>query len=748
MLSRPNTALSQIHMQIMWSRLIAVVEEQAQTLVRTAFSTTVREAGDLSAGVFDKEGNMLAQAVTGTPGHVNSMAAAVKHFLDAFPLKTMRPGDHYITNDPWLTCGHLHDLTVVSPTFLNGEPLGLFASTVHVVDIGGLGMGPDGRQVFEEGLSIPLMALAREGRMNEDLLRVIRANVREPLQVEGDVYALAACNDEGSRRLVEMMEEFGIANLDRLGEHIIETSRQATIEAIGRLKRGSYRNSLTMDGYDRPLTLAAEMTIGEDGIHVDYAGTSPASAFGINVVLNYTTAYTAFGVKCLVAPEVPNNAGSLVPITVSAPEGCLLNVNRPRAVAARHTVGHMLPDVVFGCLHQVMAGGVPAEGASSLWIPQIYGGADVLDELGAEDGHERPDIKPFSTAIFHCGGAGARPGKDGLDVTAFPSGVRTIPVEATEFGGAGDLPPARVPRRLGRHRALPRRARPDHRIGRQRRHADRDAVQFRTHQQPGPRPRRRRRGCARPRHPRLRPPDRSERPAERSRRRLYPARTAGRRRFRRPRAARSRTGRPRRRRRPDLARNGPRRLPRRADPRRRPRSGGDSPVAGRVKRGWFMGMPTDAIRDVMRRTMANLKFVEERQTPTGPYEVTQLINSFLGALAHPFEALSEDLNRLELGEAAKYGWPEIKKERATDREPGSIGELIRLLRNAMAHGNIEFLSDRRGEIVALRLHNRDRGRRTWGAIVTVPDARRLLDRFVALVEERHKDHGWYAPKSA
>jgi len=428
MLSRPNTALSQIHMQIMWSRLIAVVEEQAQTLVRTAFSTSVREAGDLSAGVFDRDGNMLAQAVTGTPGHVNSMAAAVKHFLDAFPLHTMKPGDHYITNDPWLTCGHLHDFTVVSPTFLNGEAVGLFASTVHVVDIGGLGMGPDGRQVFEEGLSIPLMVLAREGRMNEDLLRILRANVREPLQVEGDVYALAACNDEGSRRLIEMMEEFGIANLDRLGEHVIETSRQATLDAIRKLKPGKYRNSVTMDGFDRPLTLNAEMTIGADGIHVDYAGTSPASAFGINVVMNYTLAYTAFGVKCLVAPDVPNNAGSLAPITCSAPEGCVLNVQRPRAVAARHTVGHMLPDVVFGCLHQVMEGGVPAEGASSLWIPQIYGGADVLDEAGGA-GHEVP---PFATVIFHCGGAGARPGKDGLDVTAFPSGVRTIPVEATE----------------------------------------------------------------------------------------------------------------------------------------------------------------------------------------------------------------------------------------------------------------------------------------------------------------------------
>jgi N-methylhydantoinase B len=429
MLGRPNTALSQIHMQIMWSRLIAVVEEQAQTLVRTAFSTPVREAGDLSAGVFDRDGKMLAQAVTGTPGHVNSMAAAVTHFLDAFPLKTMKPGDHYITNDPWLTCGHLHDLTVVSPTFLNGEPVGLFASTVHVVDIGGLGMGPDGRQVYEEGLAIPLMALAKEGRMNEDLMRIIRANVREPLQVEGDVYALAACNDEGSRRLVEMMEEFGISNLDRLGEHIMETSRQATLDAIRQLKPGKYKNTVHMDGYDRPLTLAGEMTIGQDGIHVDYTGTSPASAFGINVVANYMLAYTAFGVKCLVAPEVPNNAGSLAPITVSATEGCLLNVKRPWPVAARHTVGQMLPDVVFGCLHQVMEGGVPAEGASSLWNPQIYGGADVADELGGE-GHE--DVPPFSTVIFHSGGTGARPGKDGLDVTAFPSGVRTIPVEATE----------------------------------------------------------------------------------------------------------------------------------------------------------------------------------------------------------------------------------------------------------------------------------------------------------------------------
>jgi N-methylhydantoinase B len=430
MVARSNAALAQIHQQIMWSRLIAVVEEQAQTMIRTAFSTSVREAGDLSAGVFDRHGRMLAQAVTGTPGHVNSMANGVKYFLDVYPLSGMKPGDHYITNDPWLTSGHLHDITVVTPTFYRGEAVALFANTIHVVDIGGLGMGPDGRQVFEEGLSIPIMPLAREGRMNEDLLRLVRANVREPLQVEGDIYACAACNDEGSRRLVEMMDEFEIANLDRLGDSIIDASRDATLARIRALPRGTYRNTLTMDGYDKPLVLNAALTISDDGIHVDFAGTSPASSYGINVVMNYCLAYSAFGVKCLVAPDVPNNAGSLAPITVDAPEGCVLNVKRPWPVAARHTVGQMLPDVVAGCLHQAVVGGVPAEGASSLWNPQIFGGGSLVDEV--EDGTDANDLPLFSTVIFHCGGTGARPGKDGLTATSFPSGVRTIPVEATE----------------------------------------------------------------------------------------------------------------------------------------------------------------------------------------------------------------------------------------------------------------------------------------------------------------------------
>jgi N-methylhydantoinase B len=430
MVARPNTALGQIHAQIMWNRLVAVVEEQAQTMIRTAFSTSVREAGDLSAGVFDRYGRMLAQAVTGTPGHVNSMANAVIHFLDKYPLAGMKPGDHYITNDPWLTSGHLHDITVVTPTFYRGQPVALFANTIHVVDIGGLGMGPDGRQVFEEGVAIPIMPLAREGTMNEDLLRLVRANVREPLQVEGDIYACAACNDEGSRRLIDMMDEFEIANLDRLGETIIESSREATLTRIRALPKGTYRNTMTIDGYDKPLEFKAGLTVSDNGIHVDFDGTSSASRYGINVVYNYCLAYTAFGVKCLVAPEVPNNFGSLAPITVSAPEGCVLNVKRPWPVAARHTVGQMLPDVVFGCLEKAIAGGVPAEGASSLWNPQIFGGGSLVDEVA--EGTDANELDAFSTVIFHCGGAGARPGKDGLSATAFPSGVRTIPVESTE----------------------------------------------------------------------------------------------------------------------------------------------------------------------------------------------------------------------------------------------------------------------------------------------------------------------------
>ncbi|MFQ5755824.1 MAG: hydantoinase B/oxoprolinase family protein [Acidiferrobacterales bacterium] len=419
-----NDALARIHSQIMWNRLIAVVEEQAQTLIRTAFSASVREAGDLSAGVFDLQGRMLAQAVTGTPGHVNSMAEAVGHFMRRYPIAQMHEGDHYLTNDPWLGTGHLHDFTLVSPTFYKGKAVALFCSTVHVVDVGGRGFGPDARQVYEEGLCVPIMPLARAGEMNQDLLGIVRINVREPVQVEGDLFSLVACNDKGSERLREMMAEFGIEDIGALADHIVEHSLAATLVEIRKLPPGVYHNAVTIDGYDHPIELKAALAISAEGIHVDFTGTSPVSGFGINVPMLYTTAYTSFGVKCLVAPTIPNNTGSLMPITVSAPEGSILNAPRPCAVAIRHVIGQVLPDVVFGCLHPALGNGAPAEGASALWVPQLRGGHGVSNSAaGGTD---------FNVLSFHSGGTGARPTKDGLSATAFPSGVRSVPVEIIE----------------------------------------------------------------------------------------------------------------------------------------------------------------------------------------------------------------------------------------------------------------------------------------------------------------------------
>src|SRR6201985_1082874 len=229
--------IDEIELQIMWNRLLSVVEEPAQTLRRNAFSTSSRQAGDISAGVFDLDGRMLAQAVTGTPGHINTMARSVGHFLEVFPTAQMKEGDVYITNDPWKGTGHRYDLVVVSPTFMHGRIVALFACTTHLVDMGGVGQTPEGRQIYHEGLFIPLLRLARAGEMNEDLLAVIRADGREPVQVVGDIYALIACNEIGSRRLVSMMREFRLDDLDTLGEEIITRSRRAMAEAIGKLPK-------------------------------------------------------------------------------------------------------------------------------------------------------------------------------------------------------------------------------------------------------------------------------------------------------------------------------------------------------------------------------------------------------------------------------------------------------------------------------------------------------------------------------
>lgn len=413
----------EIRMQVMWNRLISVVEEQAMTLLRTAFSTSVREAGDLSAGVFDPEGRMLAQAVTGTPGHVNTMAEAVGHFIAAIPREGMYPGDTYVTNDPWLGTGHLHDITMVSPSFKGDRLVGFFACTAHVVDVGGRGFGADGKSVYEEGIQIPILKFAERGAVNETLLAFLRSNVREPGQVVGDFYSLAACNEVGHRRLIDMMAEIGLESLDDLGAFIFTRTRVAMLDRVRALPQGAWSNMLDTDGYDAPVRLAATVQIAGDVVNVDFTGTDGVNPRGINVPIIYSKAYASYALKCVVAPEIPNNWASLEAFTVTSPEN-ILNAPRPAPVSVRHVIGHLVPDLVLGALAKALPGRVLAEGAAALWNIHM----SVRPVAGAHG--RRAEI-----LMFNSGGMGARPTLDGLSATAFPSGVMTMPIEATEQVG-------------------------------------------------------------------------------------------------------------------------------------------------------------------------------------------------------------------------------------------------------------------------------------------------------------------------
>ncbi|MBV2143430.1 hydantoinase B/oxoprolinase family protein [Falsochrobactrum sp. TDYN1] len=415
--------IDEIRMQVMWNRLISVVEEQALTLLRTAFSTSVREAGDLSAGVFDQKGRMLAQAVTGTPGHVNTMAEAVLHFIAEIPRDEMFPGDTYVTNDPWKGTGHLHDITMVSPSFKGNELIGFFACTAHVVDVGGRGFGADGKSVYEEGIQIPIMKFAERGNVNKDLIRILRSNIREPNQVIGDFFSLAACNDVGHKRLIEMLNEIKMNNLDQLGEFIFSRTHSAMLERIASLPKGEWSNEMLTDGYDEPINLAALVQITKDGVNIDFSGSNDMSRWGINVPLIYTKAYASYAIKCVVAPDIPNNSASLAFFNVSSPVN-ILNAERPAPVSLRHVIGHMVPDLVLGALAKALPGQILAEGAAALWNIHI----SVRPIAGA-------DGRRAEVLMFNSGGMGARPGLDGLSSTAFPSGVHTMPIEATEQTG-------------------------------------------------------------------------------------------------------------------------------------------------------------------------------------------------------------------------------------------------------------------------------------------------------------------------
>ena len=421
-------SISEVAYQVMWNRLISVVEEQAQALVRTAFSTSVREAGDLSAGVYNDKGEMLAQAVTGTPGHVNAMADAVPHFIRRIGRQNMFEGDVYITNDPWEGTGHLHDITVVTPSFFDGQLVGFFACTAHVTDIGGRGFGADGNSVYEEGLYLPVMKFAEKGEVDNTLIQMIRGNVREPDQLIGDIYALVTCNLVGDRRLSDMMTEFGLTDLSGVSDFILTNSHQATLACINALTPGSAEGAMRIDGYDQPIDLKVKLTIEKDRILSDWEGTSGIDKKGINVPLVYTKAYACYALKCAIAPDIPNNAASLAPFEITAPENSIVNALHPAPVALRHIIGHMVPDTIFDALDKLLPNRVPAEGAGCLCNFQ-------LQIRPRRDAAAPENARNAEVLIFNSGGSGARPSLDGLNATAFPSGVMTMPVEATEQAG-------------------------------------------------------------------------------------------------------------------------------------------------------------------------------------------------------------------------------------------------------------------------------------------------------------------------
>ncbi len=416
------TSIPKTRLQVMWNRLLAVVEEQGQALIRAAFSPIVRESGDISAGIFDIRGRMLAQAVTGTPGHINTMAEAVKNLLERFPIQNMLPGDIYMTNDPWLASGHLNDFLLMKPVFHKNRVVGFTSCTSHLADLGGKGMGPEGSDVFDEGLLIPPCKLLDAGEINSFLMEIVKANSREPIANEGDIYALIACCETGAERLAGMMVEFDLDDLDTLADYIIETSRQGTIQAIAEVPKGVYRSKLMVDGYEHHIKLAAILTVAEDHILLDFDGTDGCSDKGINVPLNYATAYSVFALRCIIGSDIPNNAGSLEPFRVTGPKGCILNAQPPVPVAMRHSLGQMTPDLVYGCLSQALPDKVPAEGASCLYDLPIRHTPEAARDGGAH----------FALELVYNGGTGARPTRDGLSATAFPSGVWGSQVETTE----------------------------------------------------------------------------------------------------------------------------------------------------------------------------------------------------------------------------------------------------------------------------------------------------------------------------
>ncbi len=408
-----------VELELLWRRLISIVDEAAAALVRTSFSTLVRESYDFSCILTDAAGQSLVQATESIPSFIGTLPNTVKHFLRFFPPERLEPGDVLITNDIWLGTGHLNDITVAKPLFFDGRLVGFSASTAHAPDIGGKIRSPEPREVFEEGFQIPPWKLMRAGTLDETLIALLRQNVRTPDQTAGDLWAQIVALDTMEDRLGLLMRAAGLTDLTALAAEMHGRSRGRDARRDRPAAGRTYQSALQTDGLmDRPITLRMALTVRGDEIDVDYTGTDPQVGRAINCALCYTFAMTMYGLKVCLSPGLPNNEGSWRPIRLSAPEGCIVNPQFPAAGGSRMLIGHYLPMLVFGCLGQIVPEQVIAACGSPLW--------------GMNQAGVGPDGKPYANMFFFNGGMGAGGGREGQNCLSWPSNVASTSIEVSE----------------------------------------------------------------------------------------------------------------------------------------------------------------------------------------------------------------------------------------------------------------------------------------------------------------------------
>lgn len=411
--------LDAITTEVLWTRLISVVDEAALTLHRTSFSTVVRESHDYTCMLLDPNGRALAQATRSVPSFIGTLPNSVRAFLRKFPAETLSAGDFIICNDPWLGTGHLPDLTAAMPIMRGVDLIGFAGVIAHLPDIGGRRRAPDNKDIYEEGLQIPIAKLYDDGKPNEVLMELIRRNVRVPDEVSGDIHAMRGACEAMRSGILEVIEAYGQPDLQLIGAEIIGRSERAMRRAIREIPDGQYASVTPIDSFDsrQPLEIACRIEVDGEQMTIDFAGTSAQNTSPLNAVLGYTRAYTIYALKCVLLPDVPNNEGDTLPYTVTAPEGCFLNPIYPAAVEARATVGHYATSAVLNSLALALPDRVPAESGAPL-----HGFA----LRGVKGGRACAGI------FFFNGGFGARPDADGLAALSFPTNVSNTPVEVLE----------------------------------------------------------------------------------------------------------------------------------------------------------------------------------------------------------------------------------------------------------------------------------------------------------------------------